>query len=128
MEERFIHNTMTRATIFHASDEEEARILISQLLYRLLLPLYIRKIANKTKPDIVLCMADTFNGLVVLSCMGLKLKVFIGDVTKPDLNFALSTKIMKRLFYPYASGFIAQTKSAARFLSRKSLAVGSISK
>jgi GalNAc-alpha-(1->4)-GalNAc-alpha-(1->3)-diNAcBac-PP-undecaprenol alpha-1,4-N-acetyl-D-galactosaminyltransferase len=92
---------------------------ISQILYRLRLPLYIRKIANKTKPDIVLSMADTFNGLVVLSCMGLKLKVFIGDVTKPDLNFALSTKIMKRLFYPYASGFIAQTKSAANFYQEK---------
>jgi GalNAc-alpha-(1->4)-GalNAc-alpha-(1->3)-diNAcBac-PP-undecaprenol alpha-1,4-N-acetyl-D-galactosaminyltransferase len=92
---------------------------ISKLLYRLRLPFYVRKVAKNTKPDIVLSMADTFNGLVVLSCMGLKLKVFIGDVTKPDLNFALSTKIMKRIFYPYASGFIAQTNSATNYYKNK---------
>lgn len=107
-----------RATIF-VPKMKRGKNIVSQLLYRLRLPFYIRKVAKNTNPEIVLCMADTFNGLVVLSCMGLKLKVFIGDVTKPDLNFALSTKIMKRLFYPYVSGFIAQTNSAANYYKNK---------
>lgn len=86
-----------------------------KLFYRLFLPFYIRKSVKYSKPDIVLSMADTFNGIVILSCLGLKTKVFIGDITKPDLNFAFTTKLMKKLFYPYSVGFIAQTKSAANY-------------
>lgn len=88
---------------------------LSHLLYRVRLPFFIRRIAKNEKPDIVLCMADTFNGMVVLSCLGLDVKVFIGDVTKPDLKFALTTRILKKLFYRYSNGFIAQTKSAAKY-------------
>lgn len=93
--------------------------ILSQLFYRIRLPFFIRKVVKSSKPDVILSMADTFNGLVVLSCMGIKVKVFIGDVTKPDLNFALSTRIMKKLFYPYSNGFIAQTNSASDYYKNK---------
>ena len=107
-----------RARIF-VPKMKRGKNILSQLTYRLRLPLFIRKVIKSTKPSVVLSMADTFNGLVVLSCLGLNVKVFIGDVTKPDLNFALSTRIMKKLFYPYANGFIAQTHSAAAYYRSK---------
>jgi len=108
----------TRAKLFVPRMKRGSNVF-SHLLYRLRLPFFIRTVVKSTKPDVVLSMADTFNGLVVLSCIDLDVKVFIGDVTKPDLKFALSTRLLKKLFYPKANGFIAQTNNAAEYYRKK---------
>jgi GalNAc-alpha-(1->4)-GalNAc-alpha-(1->3)-diNAcBac-PP-undecaprenol alpha-1,4-N-acetyl-D-galactosaminyltransferase len=89
------------------------------IFYRLRLINYIRKNCIEFKPDIVLSMSDTFNPIVLIAALNLSPKVFIGDVTRPDRKFAWSTRVGKRLFYPFASGFIAQTKWAENFYRTK---------
>ena len=93
--------------------------LYSRFLYRLRMPIFIRNSIKKSQPDAILSMADTFNGIVIMSSLGLDVKVFVGDVTKPDRNFPWSTKIMKNIFYPFSTGFFAQTNSAASYYNKK---------
>lgn len=107
-----------RATIT-VPDRVRGKSSISKLYYRLMLPSFIRNAVKKSNPDVVLSMSDTFNGIVVMSCMGLKTKVFIQDVTKPDFDFFWFTKLMKNLFYTHSSGFVAQTHAAAVYYKKK---------
>lgn len=95
----------------------ESRTL--NFFYRIRLVFFLRRSVKKACPDVVLSMSDTFNYLVIASLLKLDCKVFIGDVTKPDRKLALATRLGKKIFYPLASGFIAQTKQAAEFYQRK---------
>jgi len=92
---------------------------LNLVFYRLRLVFFLKSQIKKNKPDFILSMSDTFNGIVILGALGLDVKVIIGDVTKPDRYFKLSTRLMKQYLYPYSNGFIAQTESAAEFYRRK---------
>jgi len=96
-------------------DFERKGSSIMLALYRLRLILFLRNEINASRTQYVLSMADTFNPLVILATLALGKKVYIGDVTKPDRKFSFSTKIGKKLLYPFSTGFIAQTKSAAKY-------------
>lgn len=93
--------------------------IVSKFIFRLLLPFFIRKNIKKSNAQVVYSSADTFNPIVILAALGLKVRVVVKDVTKPDRHFALITRIGKKLLYPKSDGFIAQTKSAADFYSKK---------
>jgi glycosyltransferase involved in cell wall biosynthesis len=92
---------------------------ITLALYRLRLIPFLRNEIKASRAQYVLSMADTFNPMVILATLALGKKVYIGDVTKPDRKFSFSTKIGKKLLYPFSTGFIAQTKSAAKYYKSK---------
>jgi len=87
--------------------------------YYLRIILFIRKSIIKIDPDVVLSFGDWFNPLVLLSAVGLKYPVFISDRTSPDFNTGYVVKIGKKILYPSASGFIAQTERSAIATRRK---------
>lgn len=107
-----------RIKVFFPTFQRKGNIL-NLVFYRLRLVLFLRSQIRKNTPDCILSMSDTFNGIVILGVLGLNVKVFIGDVTKPDRYFKWSTRLMKEYLYPYSNGFIAQTESAAEFYRRK---------
>lgn len=92
---------------------------ITKALYRIKLVAFMRKAIKESGATYVLSMSDTFNPLVVLAALKLPAKVYIGDVTKPDRKFQLSTRIGKKYLYPHATGFIAQTQEAAKYYRAK---------
>ena len=92
---------------------------INKLIYYFRLVLFIRIKLKATKPDRILVMADIYNPIVLLAARGLNISVFIGDITKPDRKFNFIVRLGKKIFYPYCSGFIAQTHSAADFYRKK---------
>ncbi len=89
--------------------------LFNLIFYRLRLVFFLRKRIKQNKPDAILSMSDTFNGIALLANLALGTKIFIGDVTKPDKKFKFSTRVMKKYLYPFSTGFIAQTESSADF-------------
>lgn len=93
--------------------------ILKLIFYRLRLISYIRKNCVKHQPDIVLSMSDTFNPIVIIANLGLPFKVFVGDVTRPDRKFKWTTKMGKKIFYPFTKGFIAQTDWAADYYRNK---------
>ena len=94
---------------------KRGKSLISKIIYRILLPFFIRENIKKLQPQVVYSSADTFNPIVILASLGTGVKVVVKDVTKPDRHFAWFTRVGKKYLYPKADGFIAQTNSAARF-------------
>lgn len=94
---------------------KRGKSLISKIIYRMFLPLFIRENIKKFRPQVVYSSADTFNPIVILASLRTGVKVVVKDVTKPDRHFAWFTRVGKKYLYPKADGFIAQTNSAARF-------------
>jgi GalNAc-alpha-(1->4)-GalNAc-alpha-(1->3)-diNAcBac-PP-undecaprenol alpha-1,4-N-acetyl-D-galactosaminyltransferase len=107
-----------RITIIEPPFSRKGNIL-KLIFYRLRLISYIRQNYKKHQPDVVLSMSDTFNPIVIIANLGLPFKVFVGDVTRPDRKFKWTTKMGKKIFYPYTTGFIAQTDWAANYYRKE---------
>lgn len=93
--------------------------LLKLILYRLRLIIFVRQQIKESKPDVILSLSDTFNAIAILANIGLGIKIFIGDVTKPDRKFKYSTLLAKKYLYPLSTGFIAQTQQAAQYYRQK---------
>lgn len=79
----------------------------------------IRKIIKNEKFDAVISFLDSTNILVLLSSFALKTPVVISEHTSFDANIASKVyKILKRIFYPSASGVSVLTKIDAAHYSR----------
>lgn len=76
---------------------------------------YLRKTVTRVNPDCVLSFGDAFNPLVLLALYRKNIPVFISDRTSPDFPFNPLVKFGKKILYPKATGFIAQTKRAADY-------------
>ncbi len=93
--------------------------LFKLILYRLRLIFFLRKQIKESKPDVILSLSDTFNAIAILANIRLGIRIFIGDVTKPDRKFKYSTVLAKKYLYPLCTGFVAQTQQAARYYQQK---------
>jgi glycosyltransferase involved in cell wall biosynthesis len=84
--------------------------LLNKILFYPRLLFYLRKQIKIEKPNSVLCFGDLFNPLALMASKGLKVPVYISDRTSPDFKFPKHINWLKKIFYPKASGFIAQTQ------------------
>jgi len=89
------------------------------IFYRIRLVFFLRSQIINFQPDIVFSLSDTFNSIALLANIGTGKKIVIGDVTKPDRQFKLSTRLAKKYLYPISSGFVAQTNAAAEYYRNK---------
>jgi GalNAc-alpha-(1->4)-GalNAc-alpha-(1->3)-diNAcBac-PP-undecaprenol alpha-1,4-N-acetyl-D-galactosaminyltransferase len=88
---------------------------LNKVFHYLKTVLFIRKKVRAFKPDVVLSFGDNFNPLVLMALTGLRYPVFISDRTSPDFKFSRAIAVGKKLLYPKARGFIAQTPRSAEF-------------
>ncbi len=89
--------------------------IVNKLLFYPRLILFIRRAVLAVQPDAVLSFGDVFNPLVILALLGKKIPVFISDRTSPDYNFPAYIQKLKKLLYPKATGFVAQSQVAANY-------------
>ena len=80
---------------------------------------FITKQVKNVNPDVVLSFGDTFNPLVLLALKSTNCRVFISDRTSPDYQFKFPTPLLKKIYYPSATGFIAQTSRAANYRNQE---------
>ncbi|MBN8210243.1 glycosyltransferase family 4 protein [Bacillus sp. NTK071] len=79
-----------------------------------------RKAVKYKNADIVLAMPEKVNVWSIIALLGLKIPVVVSERNNPWLHPQNKIKrIMRKLFYPFASGYIFQTKQAASYFSRK---------
>lgn len=88
-------------------------------LYALRTLLWLRKIVRKISPDTVLSFGEYWNSFVLVATVGLPYPKYISDRSNPADNLKFVHEIVRRLIYPTASGFIAQTELAARIIKSK---------
>lgn len=60
----------------------------------------------------ILSFGERWNSFVMLSCLGVRKKIFLSDRSSPSLNLGILQERLRRWLYPRASGLIAQTKRA----------------
>jgi GalNAc-alpha-(1->4)-GalNAc-alpha-(1->3)-diNAcBac-PP-undecaprenol alpha-1,4-N-acetyl-D-galactosaminyltransferase len=74
---------------------------------------------KKLSPDVVLSFGEIFNSLTVFACKGLKIPVYISDRSSPFATQGRFNDLLKKLAYPLADGFIAQTELAKTIFAKK---------
>lgn len=104
---------------FQESADSHKTNRIGKALFYVKLCAFIRSSVKKADPDVVLSFGDSFNPLVLLSLRWTKFPVYISDRISPTQALPRYVKWLKRIFYPYAKGIIAQTTRAAEHKFRQ---------
>jgi len=84
----------------------------SRLIFTLKILFYVRKQLKRIKPDAILSFGGKYNAFVLISTMGLGLKVFISDRSRPSISYGHLLDFLNPLIYKKATGIVAQTKTA----------------
>ena len=87
--------------------------------YALLLAPHIRKIIKNTKPDVILSFGDWLNAYVILVTRFLGYPLFVFDLMGPAINLGMFQRIVRWVFYRFATGVVAQTQTAANLIKIK---------
>lgn len=73
---------------------------------------FLRKTVSAIKPDAVLSFGALWNSLVLLSCLGVRIPIYISDRGTPHNHSTGLHARLKSFLYPKAAGIIVQTKYA----------------
>lgn len=73
---------------------------------------FLRKTVRAINPDAVLSFGALWNSLVLLSCLGVKIPIYISDRGTPYNHSTGFHARLKSFLYPQAAGIIVQTKYA----------------
>ena len=79
---------------------------------------FLRKRVKQINPDTILSFGEYWNNLSLLSLIGLRYPVYVSDRSQPNKNLGRTHNFLRKLLYPMAKGFIAQTKEAAYVAER----------
>ena len=76
----------------------------------------LRKLVKQERPDVVLAMPEKVNVWTVLFLLGTGVPVVVSERNDPHRHPESRIKrALRRLIYPFARGFIFQTKEAAKY-------------
>lgn len=73
---------------------------------------YIRKTLKDIKPNALLSFSGKYNSLVILSSLGLNIKRYVSDRSKPGISYGKLQDILNPILYGFTNGIIAQTSKA----------------
>lgn len=88
-----------------------------RLYFTLKTIIFLRKKLKTLKPFSVLSFGEMYNSFVLLSALGLKLKIFISDRSRPDKKWGFFHELLRQLLYPKAEGIISQTAYSKKYLT-----------
>ncbi|MDP3447315.1 MAG: glycosyltransferase [Eubacteriales bacterium] len=76
----------------------------------------LRKLVKQERPDVVLALPEKVNVWTVLYLLGTGVPVVVSERNDPHRHPESKIKrVLRRLVYPFAKGFIFQTKDAAKY-------------
>jgi glycosyltransferase involved in cell wall biosynthesis len=76
----------------------------------------LRRYLKINKPDIILTLPEEIGIYVIPSLIGTKIPVVVSERNNPwVMPWKKETRLLRKLFYPFAAGFIFQTNQAASF-------------
>ena len=95
------------------------RASMNKFLYALRIIPYLRTHIKRFSPDVLLSYGEWFNPFVIMSTRGLDIPLFVSDRMSPMLKLGFLQDLLKKVFYRYATGIIAQTSYAKEVISRR---------
>ena len=78
---------------------------------------YLRYTIKKIRPESIISFGELWNSFVLMALCGLKYPVYISDRCSPEKQFNVFHTFLRKLFYPRATGIIAQTEKAKEIYS-----------
>lgn len=89
----------------------------------------LRNLVCKIRPDVVLSMPEEIGIYVIPALIGTKIPVVVSERNNPwVMPYKKITRVIRKIVYPFANGFIFQTECAASFFSKKIRAKGIVLK
>lgn len=80
----------------------------------------VRRVVSSEKTNIVLALPEEIGIYVIPALLGTKVPVVVSERNNPwFMPWKKVTRIMRKTFYPFADGFIFQTKQATSFFPKK---------
>ena len=83
-----------------------------RMIYSLRTLLYLRSSVKSISPSAILSFGEYWNSFVLIALLRLKYPIFISDRCQPDKHLGIVHNFLRRILYPAATGFIAQTEKA----------------
>lgn len=82
---------------------------------------FVRKVIRSTEADCLISFGDRYNAFVILASLGINVRVFVSNRQNPNLSNGVAIDLLNKIFYPFASGLIAQTSRARQIFSGRYL-------
>lgn len=79
----------------------------------------VRRYVKSEKPDIILTLPEEIGIFVLLSLVGIDIPIVVSERNNPwVMPWKKTTRILRKVIYPFAAGFIFQTEQASSFFPR----------
>lgn len=105
----------SNVSVFEIGVQSKQRILNKALCYR-----EVRRITKKINPSVVLSLPEEIGIYVILSLLFTPIPVVVSERNNPWLMpYKKSTRLLRKLMYPFAKGIIFQTEKAASFFPER---------
>lgn len=79
----------------------------------------VRSIVKKSNPDIVLSMPEDIGIYLIAALLGTGIPIIVSERNNPWVMPEMKvTRLLRKVFYPFANGFIFQTEMAASFFNK----------
>jgi glycosyltransferase involved in cell wall biosynthesis len=80
---------------------------------------YLRNKLRYIQPDTLLSFGGRYNSFAVLAALGLPIRSYISDRSRPGISYGRILDLLNRITYRLTNGIIAQTHVAADYIFRK---------
>lgn len=107
--------SINQSVILHEPEFERS----TWFIYSVKTLFYLRKNLKKLRPNTMLSFGETYNSFVLLSSIFLNLNIFVSDRSKPDKDWGIVHKYLRKILYPQAKGIISQTTYSKIFLQKE---------
>src|SRR5690554_6616899 len=96
--------------------EPNFKLQKGKCIYAIKVLFYLRKLLKKIKPYSLLSFGETYNSFVLLASLGLPIKKYISDRSKPHKDWGAFHNNLRKLLYRLADGIISQTSASKDFI------------
>jgi len=109
--EEIFYNVPSQVKIYAIGDKSKIKYIDKILRYK-----GIRYYVKYLKPDAVLTLPEDVGIFVIPALLGTRIPVVVSERNNPwVMPWKKITRLMRKLFYPFATGVIFQTEQAANF-------------
>ena len=88
-------------------------------LYALQMMAYVRHEVKRIKPDTILAFGEWTNSFVIIATRYLHIPLYLSDRMSPTLSLGFVQNSLRKIFYRFADGVIAQTGNARDIIIKK---------
>ena len=114
-DEEVFYDIPSQVEIYAIGIKSKNKIIDKILKYK-----EVRRYTKVLKSDIVLSLPEDIGIYVIPAMLGTGIPVVVSERNNPwVMPWKKESRIMRKIFYPFAQGFIFQTEYASRFFSEK---------